>query len=610
MNKYLSVIGILLVLLVGCKVPPTSPQSSPGGEGVACRTLTDIDTLMWQRPDSAFVFLRRFAASPEADSLDEFNTQYIQLLIAELLYKNDYGQSNRQALLRAVDYFDAQASNTDNTTIPNRLIAEADPLSPTRNSDVHFLTARAHYVNGVGYYEHDNVVDACEQYLKALEVMESHYKEKELVGKKAKFMAYTYNRLGDLFSGQFMMEFAIECFAKSYEFSLIDPISPYSLSNSLYYIGLQYDKLNKKDSAYYYYRCAFEFMPATDNLFYRDLESSCALLSYQLEHYAEPSLRQLNKILQLADDEEERLTRYLTIGAICFEDNRYDSALFYLEPVYRNTRDVVMRIQAADFLRIICDSLGMKEQSDEFIRFLVTNKKTSGQSKAEISQLSTQYKDYKDKKQERQSAAERAEVRKRTTVWTLGIVVPIALVITLLVTLLIRKRHRKSLLEKEVEKELLQNANASLQTQLIQQREAQKSSPHKAPASAYEALMKEVVCLHLQQHIRSVEIITTNKPSFYIEYAASSKEKHELVNAVERHCPGFGPLLKAQCPSFTRNDFELCRYLLIGIKETQVAVLLQKDYSTVWKRAKEIKETLQTEEPEHRLRHILFEDPQ
>ena len=596
MNKCLTVIGVFLVLLVGCKVPPTSPRPSPRGEVEACRPLAEIDTLLWQQPDSAFALLRHFAASPQADSLDEYNTHYFHLLLAELLYKNDCAQSNRPNVLQAVDYYDGHCG--------------PDPQSSDPCGDQAFLAARAHYINGVGYYERDSIVQACEEYLKALEVMESNYKEEELVGKKAKFMAYLNNRLGELFSGQYMMESAIECFAKSYEFSLIDPISPYSPSNSFYYIGLQYDKLNKKDSAYYYYKRAIETLPDTNNLLYRDLESSCALLSYQMGKNASIVLQQLYKMLQLAPDKGEWLTRCLAIGAICFEEKRYDSALFYLELVYRNTTDMTIRIQSADYLRIICDSLEMKEQVDEYIRFIAINKKTSGQNKAEVSQLSSQYKEYKDKKLERQLTTDKAEVRKRTTARTLGIVVPIALVITLLVILLIRKRHRKSLSEKEAEKELLQNANASLQTQLIQQREALEAGPHKAPATAYEALMKEIVCIHLVQRIRSVEIITTNKPSVYADYAASTKERRDLISAVEKNCPDFGPLLKAQCPSFTKNDFELCRYLLIGILEPQVAVLLQKDYSTVWKRAKEIKVALQTEEPAHRLRHILFEDPQ
>ena len=194
---------------------------------------------------------------------------------------------------------------------------------------------------------------------------------------------------------------------------------------------------------------------------------------------------------------------------------------------------------------------------------------------------------------------------------TVEIVVPISLAITVLVVFLIRKRHQKNLSEQKATAKRLQNANARLQAeneQLVQQQtRVQHAEPCKAPASSYETLMKEAICFDLRQRFGKTEIITTNKSSYYADLAISARDKQALTQAVERHCPNFGPLLKAQCPEFTRNDFELCRFLLIGLSEPQVAVLLQKDYSTIWKRAKEIKKVLQTAELEHGLRHVLFE---
>lgn len=46
-----------------------------------------------------------------------------------------------------------------------------------------------------GYYELDSIVEACEEYILALEIMEEHFDEKELVGKKVRFMALTYTHL-------------------------------------------------------------------------------------------------------------------------------------------------------------------------------------------------------------------------------------------------------------------------------------------------------------------------------------------------------------------------------------------------------------------------------
>ncbi len=589
-------IGFLVLLALAACNPTAEVAERGRSEEGPNPELSAIDSLMWRQPDSALAVLQQFAASPKADSLDVFNGHYCQLLISELLYKNYYGQTNREELLKAMAYFDSLC-------LCNGV---------TRNSStIAFLDARAHYINGVGYYERDSIMEACKEYLKALEVMEGHFEKDELTGHRARFMAYTYNRLGDMFSEQFMMEPAIECFGHSYEFCKIDPASPYSVSNALYRIGLQYNKMKKKDSANYYYERAFELIPDTNNLIYRNLESSRALLSYQMGHPAETSLKTLITMVKLAIDEEEQMSRFLTIGDIYFEEAMYDSALRYLEPVFQHTNDVVMRIQAAEIIRVIYDSMGMEENADEYVKFSAINKKSNGENNAEVLQLNKQFKEYKDKQLEQQTADERTKERKRAMSRTAETMALFSLAITLLVVFLIRKRHRKILSEQEATAKRLQNANVRLQAeneQLVQQQtRVQHAEPSKAPASSYEALMKEAICFDLRQRFGKAEIITTNKSSYYADLAISARDKQALTQAVERHCPDFGPLLKARCPEFTRNDFELCRFLLIGLSEPQIAVLLQKDYSTIWKRAKEIKKVLQTAELEHGLRHVLFE---
>ncbi len=577
----------------GMSLQKQVPEVNRRSEG-SSPALSSIDSLMWQRPDSALMCLL-----PYFDTCCTANDwHYANLLLAELLYKNDNPQLNRTELLQAVDYYDSLCCCRD--------AARNVSTDPT----LIFLDARAHYINGVGYYEHDSVVEACQEYLKALEVME-RFDEKELVSKKAKFMTYCYNRLGDMFSEQFMMEPAIECYNNAYGFSLIAPISSYSLSNALYRIGLQYNKLNKTDSAYYYYECALSSIPDSNNLTYRNIQSSRALLSYQMARRVEPSLKRLLEMLQLADDNEELLTRCLTIGGLYYEEKKYDSALWYLDRVFQNTSDVLSKIQAANYLCIISDSLGMDKKTNEYARFSAAVEKTSGQNKAEASLLSAKYKGYKDKKLERHNAEEKKQIRKVTRLRTIGTVATLSFLTMLLVIVVIRKRNRKRLLEKESVERLLQDANARLLAEnkhlMEQETKARDFEPRKASASAYEALMRESICFDLLHRFGNTEIISTNKPSYYEKYAISARDKRNLAAVVEKHCPDFGPLLKALFPDFTRNDFELCRFLLIGLSELQVAVLLQKDYSTIWKRTRHIKDVLQTAEPEHRLRHVLFD---
>ena len=150
------------------------------------------------------------------------------------------------------------------------------------------LSARAHYINGVGYYENDSAVEACKEYLKALEIMDERFEEKELVGKRAHFMALTYTRLTGLFSDQYLHEQAV-CFGKCamgyynrYDATIGHLVWMFDE------IGSNYDVMGNLDSAIVYYNKGIEMLTDTNNLAYRDLSVHIAFLTYQLTK--EPSI--------------------------------------------------------------------------------------------------------------------------------------------------------------------------------------------------------------------------------------------------------------------------------------------------------------------------------
>ncbi len=302
--KLIGYIGIVLMaVMVGCKPHTTSPRPSPGGEGVASRALENIDSLMWWRADSALAVMMEFAGSEAADSLDEFNGHYCQVLIAELLFKNDYGQSNRKEVVKAVRYFDSIVGMDGADTR-----GKADACGASLQRDA-FLAARAHYINGAGYYERDSLIEACGEYLNALRMMEGHFEEKDLVGHKARFMALTYNRLVELFSAQYMQEPAIYCGKQSLAYDKKAQSSPRSLASTLRTIGQQYDKLDLYDSATFYYNAALKYLPDRNDILYRDVVSLMAFSEYEVHHDNTSSLDSLKSMVAQAADETEILAR-------------------------------------------------------------------------------------------------------------------------------------------------------------------------------------------------------------------------------------------------------------------------------------------------------------
>ena len=577
--------------------------------------LSAIDSLMWRRPDSALAQLQAFCNSPEADSLDEFNGHYCQLLVSELLYKNDWGQSNREELLQAVAYFDSLVRLTPPL---QRGLGGLKNTPPNQIDNLVFLDARAHYINGVGYYENDSIVQACAEYLKTLEVMEAHFEERELVGHKARFLAYTYNRLGDLFSEQFMMESAITCYENALVYCKIEPTSPIGVSNILYRIGIQYDKKNEIEKAISYYSEAIENMAITDNMVYRDIVASKALFDYKTGGAAEVSLDTIRRILLKAETDKERLNRYLAIGGIYFSDGIYDSARYYLEPVF-DDNDAGLQTQAAGYLRIVYDSIGDVEKSNVYMRFLTNQKKPDGENKALVSKLEAMFKNYQDQKQERQVEIERENAMKIVG----GIIISIAIVA--LGVIIVVKWRSKTLLKKkqeeadrklgETERQHREELEAERQTHRMQQaamsgrlkrsnqelRELKDQIKQKgdsvAKAETAASFDEEPICRLIMERVNEGQF---KAKIDYILYKDSALDKQQLLDlrvAVDRHFGQFTVRLKKAYPELTNGDLDYCCLYLLGLTDADVSALMQRAYYTVSERSRKLKGVFGSDEP-------------
>ncbi len=612
-------IGFMVLLFCAACTSRTKVAEHGRNEEGPNPELSAIDSLMWRQPDSALAVLQQFAASPKADSLDELNGHYCQLLISELLYKNDYGQSNRPALQQAVRYFDSLSLC----------------IGVVRNvSTISFLDARAHYINGVGYYERDSVVEACKEYLKALEVMESHFEEKDLVGHKARFMAYTYNRLGDMFSEQFMMEPAINCYENALFFCNIETTSLQGVSNILYRLGKQYDKMGEKTKASDYYEQAIHGLPNNNSLLFRDLVSTKALCDYQLGRGYEQSLNTIKQIQTQANSEIEYLLRSLTIGGIFFKKMMYDSALFYLVPVYEYKENVTIQIQAADYLRIIYDSLDNEEKSDESVRFLANHVKTESQNKALVSQLGNLFQKYLNWKMEKRAIKEKKEAVLRTV----KILVPIVLIVVAAVIVAIRKKGKKNMakLEAEAQKEMekrvkqhekvlqaeqqahrleqaalsgrLKRSNERLRdiSKQFEQTLAKNIVSETEPPDDFTAFLNSPICIYIVRLVHTQQFKSKMDYLIYKDSAFSKEQLLALRNAAETNLSRFVSHIRKQFPKLTDSDMDYCYLFLLGLNEADISALMQRAYTTVCDRSRKISRIIGANESlYHTLRNMF-----
>ena len=330
--------------------------------------LSAIDSLMWQHPDSALQCLLACRDVSGNVSTTTFDDHYANLLLAELLYKNDYEQANRAELLRAVGYFDslllvADGADTRGVSLQPRRRRDARRATAQNRA---FLDARAHYINGVGYYEKDSVVDACKEYLKALEVMEGCFEEEELIGKKAKFMALTYTHLTGLFSNLYLHEQAIYFGKKSLTYYEKYEAFFRHVAWMLNKIGSHYDMMNNYDSAEFYYNEGLKTLSDTNNLTFRDLSTRLAYLSYTKGKSTEIALSQLHTLINQSENEEESLSRYAIIGEIFYQEKQFDSAWLYFKKVFQASHSIDSKKQIAERLVEICKTQGKEEEILEY----------------------------------------------------------------------------------------------------------------------------------------------------------------------------------------------------------------------------------------------------
>ena len=533
-------LGLLLAVMVGCGSSPDSPAAArhPLMEGEACRTLVGIDSLMWRQADSALKVMLEFAGSKEADSMDVFEGHYCQVLVAELLFKNYYGQSNRTEVLKAVGYFDSIVD------LHGAAVQERDA----------FLAARAHYINGVGYYERDSLIEACVEYLCALRMMESHFAEGEMVGHKARFMALTYNRLGDLFSAQFMQEPAIFCYKQALTYDRIAQVSPDKMVNILYHLGKQYDKLNEADSAACCYEKALELLTERNTLLYRDLISVRALFEYSSRNDTVNSLDSLKRMTAQAANETERLNRYMIIGSIYQDMGRYDSAKAYFEPVLEFEKEYGVASVSARALREIAMSEGDTLKATQYATMLIEETTTAADKQAQVSKLNDLFQNYLQEKQEAASLREQRKAVRMTLAMVMTLVVIAAVVV-----ILMRRSLRKRMAAKEAE---------------TQRRLSEASQRHDEAERELQTKMEQAA-----QHTK--EVLQQRAKAVY--HSEEKDKLQRIVSEFETTYPRATEKLQTVCPELNETERNLAILTFLRFRAKEEAELLGLSENTVRK---------------------------
>lgn len=428
------------------------------------------------------------------------------------------------------------------------------------------MDARAHYMNGVGYYENDSAVPACKEYMKALDIMQDHFEEKELVGYMAKFMALTYTHLLGLFSDLYLHEQAIYFGKLALEYYQEYNATPWHLAWVLNAIGAQYDMMDNYDSAWLCYEEGIKSLPDTNNITYRDLATRLAYLSYKKDDTKKTALFQIQNLISLSESEKECLSRHLTIGEVFFNETMFDSAWIHLDKVFNEAQSIASKKIAAQRLVEICDSLHQYKESYEYALFLVpfaNQDENNGTTKTQLTELYNTFRQKAIKRKHQQVTGKNM----RWDTWVMGGL----LMVVLIITMLHLKNNKKRMLIEE--KPIQVNAR-----------------------KRYELFLNEPLCKDIIQSIQGKNIKRTATPLDYPELILTDAQLQQLAFIFSLY---FGSLesLFEQCglkPNPTLIN--LCHLYLLGMDEKQAAILLNRDYSSVKRYENRLKTAFHTQE--------------
>lgn len=532
----------------------------------SCPRVVAIDSLLQHDPDSALRSLEEFYES--FGPVPSPNFEYMSLMLSEACFKVRREVAYCDEVATALTYFDSISS-----------------IYP-HDKNMAFLSSRAHYMhaiclnNGILFTDDSLTMLACQEYYKALEIMEHNFNDELVVGHKASFTALIFARLANIYSDKFLIEPTIYFYKEVLKYKRKASARPSSLANTFFFLGYEFEKSERFDSALYYYNQSLACMNDTTGVLYRNVINRKALSSYHVAQDGQASVDAIKRIA-LAGNEFEKHDRYLGIGYVYKLDNQYDSAIVYLNCVFEDAPSLFLKTQSADYLREIYENLGESEKAGEYARFVAQNTPPEFGTKADEWRFTNLFQKYMQHKQEYARLQEEKENQGR-------IIRIVFLMLTLLSVLVVslllnRKRHKRIEAEKQV-----------LSGQLKEQSEALSVMKKRVEAASFA---EEPICRLIMERVNEGQFKSKVDYLVYKDYALTKEQLLTLREVVNGHFDEFTTRIKKEYPSLTKGDIDYCCLYLLGLNNADIAAMMQRAFNTVCERDRKLKAIFGSEEP-------------
>ena len=531
---------ILLVLsFVSCETKKEHPLSPE---------FEEVRILMQTEPEAALLKLQNLKNS-ESQKLSNSATQDLSniesqqlsnleysILLAEALYKNYLPQSNFDDIKAIVDYIEIEKTTSNSTLlIPN------------------YLCAKAHYYHAVGLSEHNDIVGACEHYLKALEKMSEI---KKLDNEQTRFLFLTYTRLGEMFFNEQYCDIAIVKFRLALKYA-IQIGNNNSIARILKFMGNTYQLTGKTDSALYYLNKSLNTSSSQINEL--DVMKSVAKILFE-NGEKDSAYNIIKNNLDKTGNYNSKYSYHTILGDFYYHDKLYDSAIHHFR-LSIESQFFYTKLNAARRLSAIYDSLNDNEKKAYFDNIISQLSIENINKRTNNAKIQNVYDKYKKRKNERE------ELRYRQNVY---IIVGSLIILTFIMIMSIRQRYKLN------HKELLDTIDSKDKT--ISEFNDKLSEVNKTNYNInFEAFHNSSIC----------QKIINRKPSDFT--TLSDGELALLLDAADKNLDNITKKLKDRYPKLKKDDFYYICLLLLNIEKNKFQYLLGRNRKTIWERLNKIK---------------------
>ena len=453
--------------------------------------------------------------------------------------------------------------------------------------DIEYLRARAHYYHAVGLTERDDIVGACEHYLRALEIMEIELETENLKTSKSgkgsepramsheqefrnahsskleaqspdyekiRFIALIYTRLGELFHYENCTSIAKDAYKKCINlFASID--DTFASANYYKQLGEIFAMENNHDSSLYFYKKSIELLHDENNQVTRE---SWKGISAILHHNGnvDSSYIIIRDLISCTSGDEQYAYK-TQLAQMYYKDNLYDSALIYFKEVL-NRNNKYTKISASNYISKIYSSKGDIEKSNYYMNLYSDQLIDEFNNTSNKLLMVESYNEYMNK---RFIPSEIANSNKYQ-------LISLSLCILVLVTLL---------------------------CYIIK---INTNKDDKKNSKTYKECVDEFKNENIYSKIILVknEYIKSNETNKYKEFQFSNEDKEILICSINKCFNDFATKLIRLYPNLNVGDVMYCCLILLDLEKKEIGALMGIQYQSVKDRLRKLNTIFATEE--------------